>query len=105
MSTVVPLRFVAATAGYGQRRPDASFSAHAVPVGGTVAVRARSSGGWVWDLNLTGEGQCAEHVLEVTGGTCALVHGFSGDELQVDFTITHDGVGTEVVVTYNTRPD
>jgi hypothetical protein len=74
-------------------------------IGGTVIIVARSSGGWVFDLNLTGEGECSTSVLEVIGGTYQYIKGFSGDECRVAFSITHDGVSSEIQVTYNTRPD
>jgi len=74
-------------------------------IGGTVIIVARSSGGWVFDLNLTGEGECSTSVLEVIGGTYQYIKGFSGDECRVTFSITHDGVSSEIQVTYNTRPD
>ena len=103
--TSIPIRYVPAAAGYAQPRPEVTFSVHAVPIGGAVPVRAQSRGGWVFDLNLTGEGACAEGALEVTGGSVELVQGFSGDEVHVEFRVVHDGSSAEVVVTYNTRPD
>lgn len=102
---MIPIYFIAAAAAYEQPRPPVSFSADTVAAGATVAIHAKSSHGWVWDLNLTGTGECSNTVLDVKGATLALGHGFSGDETAVDFSLTHDGVSKEIIVTYNTRPD
>ena len=101
---MVPIRFIAAAAGYEQARPSVTFSADAVPAGGSVLIHARSSRGWVWDLNLTGTGECSESVLEVKGAALVLGDGFSGDETEVTFTLSHT-TSDEIVVVYNTRPD
>jgi hypothetical protein len=41
----------------------------------------------------------------VTGGTVGLIYGFSGDSGEVRFSVTHDGVSSEVVIEYSTRAD
>lgn len=128
---MIPITFRSSTASYGSQnkvRPlvtfepiivtgdedddddevgknNASSSVAISDIGGTVVIFARSSGGWVFDLNLTGEGECSASVLEVIGGTYQYIKGFSGDECRVTFSITHDGVSSEIQVTYNTRPD
>jgi hypothetical protein len=99
----IPVHFVPARADIVSG--DATFRMHALHAGGTVFVHAETENGWVFDLNLTGKGQCADSVLEVAGGSCRYVRGFSGDETSVDFELTHDGVASTVVVVYNTRPD
>ncbi len=101
----IPIRYVPADARYSSQRPAVTFSVHAVAPGATVEVHAQSSGGWVFDINLSESGACVESVLEAVGGTVAYLFGFSGDETGVDFSITHDGKAQEIVLTYNTRPD
>ncbi len=101
----VPIRYVAAAAAYPGTRPSVIFSAAAVAPRGTVRVAASGAGGWVFDINLSGEGACAAAALEVTGGSVAYLSGFSGDDSRVEFAVTHDGAAAEIVVVYNTRPD
>ncbi len=101
----IPIKFVESFAAYESVRPEVSFSAHDVTPRGRVSVHASNSQGWVFDINLTGRGTCAERVIEVIGGTVENGHGFSGDESRVDFEIVHDGVSSEIIVTYNIRPD
>jgi hypothetical protein len=102
---MIPIRFVPAKAEYNERRPAVTFDTHAVALGGTVDVRAASDGGWVWDINCTDVGECGSGVFEVSGGSCTYVSGFSGDESNVHFKLTHEGISHEIVVVYNTRPD
>ncbi len=102
----IPIRYVpAAVPSYGSARLRVFFSVDTVPVNGTVTVAAKSSGGWVFDINVTGEGEGAGAALVAMGGTCAYVSGFSGDDTSAEFTVTHDGMSSEVVIVFNTRPD
>ena len=83
-------------------RPAVSFDASPLPCGGTVAVQGRSEGGWVF-CGVEEDG--AGDFLIVKGGSIEFITGFSGDSCKVEFNITHDGVSSEVVVTYSTRAD
>jgi hypothetical protein len=102
---MIPIRYVPSRAANAAARPRVVFSAHAVAAGGRQLVVATSSGGWVFDSNLTGTGECTVRALEVTGAHVVLTEGFSGDETTVTFELTHDGAAAEIVVTFNTRPD
>jgi hypothetical protein len=98
--SAIPLLFVVARVD--AERPPVSFDAPPLSRGGSVTVRASSDGGWVFcGLEEDGSGK----YLVVRGGNAKLLSGFSGDETDVEFSITHDGVSSEVVVTYNTRAD
>jgi hypothetical protein len=101
----IPIKFIESSAAYESVRPEVTFSAHEVFPRGRVSVHAANSQGWVFDINLTGRGTCTERAIEVTGGTVEYGHGFSGDESRVDFEIVHDGVSSEIIVSYNIRPD
>ena len=72
-----------------------------VPHGGSARVRGRSEGGWVF-CGL--ERGCGEY-MRVAGGRVEYVAGFSGDDCDVEFIITHDGTASTVVVTFNSRAD
>lgn len=116
---MIPITFRPSTASYGihnRVRPLVTFTHNTnsdndaeigdkLPSLGTVFVKAHSSGGWVFDLNLTGDGECNSSVLEVTGGSFKYIEGFTGDDCNAFFSITHDGKSSEIVVIYNTRPD
>jgi hypothetical protein len=69
----------------------------------SIVVTACSSGGWVFcGIGEFGEG----NFLSCTGGTVTLQGGgWSGDNQEAAFVVTHDGVSDEIVVTYNTRAD
>lgn len=83
-------------------RPPVTFDAPTLMCCNTVTVRGSSEGGWVF----CGTQDCgAGDFLVVQGGTAELIQGFSGDTGEVEFNITHDGVSSEVVVTYSTRAD
>ena len=83
-------------------RPPSSFSVSSLARGASARVRGVSSGGWVFcGLLAAGCGQ----FLAVAGGAAKEVSGFSGDETEVEFELTHDGSAAEVVVTYSTRAD
>ena len=47
---------------------------------------------------------CGEY-MRVAGGRVEYVAGFSGDDCDVEFIITHDGTASTVVVTFNSRAD
>ena len=122
---MIPITFRPSTASYGinnRVRPLVTFTHNTnsdndaeigdklpstvnIKTFGTVFVKAHSSGGWVFDLNLTGDGECNSSVLEVTGGSFKYIEGFTGDDCNASFSITHDGKSSEIVVIYNTRPD
>ena len=102
---MIPIHYLPSDSNYTTARPPCTFDVSSLANGATVAVNARSSLGWVFDINLTGSGQCATSVLEVTGGSLHYLQGFSGDETSVLFSITHDGSASQIFVTYNTRPD
>ena len=122
---MIPITFRPSTASYGihnRVRPlvtftqiansdideeigDKSPSTVRVESFGTVIVKAHSSCGWVFDINLTGDGDCNSSVLEVTGGSFKYIEGFTGDDCNVSFSVTHDGKAAEILVIYNTRPD
>lgn len=107
---MIPITFRPSTASYGihnRVRPLVTFThnSNSIETFGTVFVKAHSSGGWVFDLNLTGDGECNSSVLEVTGGSFKYIEGFTGDDCNASFSITHDGKSSEIVVIYNTRPD
>jgi hypothetical protein len=100
---MIPIRFVQAAPT--PARPPVTFDVLAVPAGGRVTVRAASRGGWVFDNNLSGAGPCVTCAVEAAGAALARGEGFSGDETRVDFSLAHDGVSAEVVVTFHTRAD
>ncbi len=117
---MIPVTFRPSTASYGLHnrvRPLVTFTHNTthntnsdndavnVESFGTVIVKAHSQGGWVFDLNLTGDGECNSSVLEVTGGSSKYIEGFTGDDCNVSFSLTHDGKAAELLVIYNTRPD
>ena len=98
--SVINVVFVAAREDVD--RPAVAFDAPPLSCGGTITVRATSEGGWVFcGQDEDGGGK----FLVVKGGSAKLVSGFSGDETDVEFTITHDGMSSEVAVTFNTRAD
>ena len=82
-------------------RPVVRFDTCVVPHGGSARVRGRSEGGWVF-CGL--ERGCGEY-MRVAGGRVEYVAGFSGDDCDVEFIITHDGTASTVVVTFNSRAD
>jgi hypothetical protein len=100
----VPIRYIAVPAieKHKAARPSVIFSAESIGTGATVIVEGNSAGGWVFCGVLEfGSGD----FLRVTGGTVGLIYGFSGDSGEVRFSVTHDGVSSEVVIEYSTRAD
>ena len=102
---MIPIIFIPSNNTYGQNRPDVLFSDKFVEFGQNVIITATSKNGWVFDLNLTGNGECSQQVFEITGGYIKYIEGFSGDEVCVVFEIEHDSISTAIQVIYNTRPD
>jgi len=104
---MIPITFIPSNNTYGPHniRPEVLFSHSFVDFGKSVIIKATSKNGWVFDLNLTGTGECSKQVLEITGGSVSYLEGFSGDEVTVTFEIKHDGISNAIQVIYNTRPD
>ena len=100
----IPLHFAlsgAPVSGTGTR-PPVTFDTLSIPHGGSITVNAHSSGGWVFCGIL--EHGCGDYLL-VEGASVKYLEGFSGDEVRVQFMLTHDGTSQAVRVIYNTRPD
>ena len=104
---MIPIIFIPSNNTYGNQniRPIVLFSNTFIAFGKSAIITATSKNGWVFDLNLTGNGECSQQVFEITGGTINYIEGFSGDEVCVVFEIIHDSISTAIQVIYNTRPD
>jgi hypothetical protein len=107
MEDTIPIRFELPTLDSRAVRPNVEFSSvtGALCIGKDrlpVTVRGRSKSGWVF-CGLD-EDNCGDY-LRVTGGSVTLVSGWSGDDGNVEFIVTHDGVSPEILIYCNTRAD
>ena len=102
MTNTIPIVFEVAIQTTRSERPKVVFEHAPVQRGGSTTVRGQSAGGWVFcGIEEDGCGQ----LLSVRGAVFESVSGFTGDDSNIEFCLTHDGEADEIVVTYNTRAD
>jgi len=85
-------------------RPPVTFSTASCPFASSVTVKGHSTGGWVWANVFPTDSDQFEHLL-IEGGTVELLNGFSGDDVNCEFRVTHDVTSQAIIITWNTRAD
>ena len=96
-AVAIPITFTCSD--YDPKRPAVTFTPTKVSASRSVDVTGNSEGGWVFCQGPS------DNYLTIEGGTIDFVSGFSGDESEIVFTVTHDGFAKTILITYCTRAD